>query len=396
MEIPFDIERARRETRGTANVIHFNNAGAALMPVPVADAHYAYLKQEEEQGGYEVMARHSAKLENFYRASARLLNCSAPEIAFADSATRAWNSVFYALSFQPGERILVGSAEYGSNLVAMLHRARLTGVEIIQVPDDDYGQIDVAALEELIDERVRLICLTQVPSGGGLVNPAAAVGCIARAAGIPYLLDACQVLGQLPVDVEAIGCDLLCGTGRKFLRAPRGTGLLYVRQSLLEKLEPAQLNHHAANLVAADQYELRADARRFECWERSYAGQFALGVAIDYALEWGLDRIGARINHLAQTLRSELANISGVSLADKGLEHCGIVTFYTSHLSAEKIQRGLAEAGINTSTVPFNANPLSSTLAPHFPLVRASLHYYNTDEEIEQFIDMLQALAAGR
>jgi cysteine desulfurase / selenocysteine lyase len=388
----FDIVRARRETRGCEAVIHFNNAGASLPPAPVADALYDYLHEEEEQGGYEVMARRAAELEHFYAAAARLLNCTPAEIAFTDSATRAWTSAFYAFGFQPGERILLGSAEYGSNLVALLHQARRTGVELVRVPDDAHGQIDIAALEKLIDERVRLICLTQIPSGGGLVNLAAAVGRVANAAGIPYLLDACQALGQLPVDVEQIGCDLLCGTGRKFLRGPRGTGLLYVRKTLLERLEPAQLNHHAAELLSASAYRLRDDARRFECWERSYAGQLALGVAIGYALDWGLAAINARITDLAAELRRQLAAIDGLTVADRGLELCGIVTFATEQIAAAELQKNLAERGINTSTVPFSANPLSSEPHSHPQLLRASLHYYNTHEELERFIKILRTI----
>lgn len=388
----FDIERARRETRGCKKLVHFNNAGAALLPAPVMDALVGYLREEEEQGGYEVMARRAAELEHFYTATARLLNCSAGEIAFLESATRAWNAAFYALNFQPGERILLGSAEYGSNLVALLHQARRVGVELVEVPDDEHGQTDPKALEALIDERVQLICLTQVPSGGGLVNPAAAVGKVARAAGIPYLLDACQALGQLPVDVEAIGCDILCGTGRKFLRGPRGTGLLYVRKSLLDQLEPTQLNQHAAELLSASEYRLRSDARRFECWERSYAGQLALGVAIDYALEWGLETISARISDLASELRRQLDGIEGVTVADQGLQQCGIVTFHAQQQPATDLQRKLAEHGINTSTVPFSANPLSSEQHRHPPLLRASLHYYNTHKEVARFIDELLEL----
>ena len=392
MSRAFDYQRARRETRGCTGRIHFNNAGASLPPAGVADALYGYLREEEEQGGYEVMARHADQIENFYAAGARLVNCSAAEIAFTDSATRAWDAAFYAFDFQPGDRILAGSSEYGSNLVAMLHRARRHGVEIVWVPDDAHGQIDVAALERLIDRQTRLICLTHIPSGSGLVNPAAAVGRVARSAGIPYLLDACQSLGQLPVDVEQIGCDLLCGTGRKFLRAPRGTGLLYVRRSLLDQLEPNQLNHYAAELLNAGSYRLRGDARRFECWERSYAGQLALGVAIDYALGWGLPEIAARIDHLASRLRRELSGLDGVSVADPGIIRCGIVTFHAAQLSAEQLHRQLAARHINCSVVPFSANPVSTEQRQLPPLVRASLHYYNTDEEIDLFIAALRQL----
>lgn len=389
---PFDIARARRDTRGCEEVIHFNNAGASLPPATVADALYAYLRQEELEGGYEVMARRGEELEHFYVAAAQLLHCAPDEIAFADSATRAWNAAFYALDLRPGDRILAGGAEYGSNLVALLHRHRQREVEIVWVPDDEAGQVDVAALASLIDDRTKLICLTQIPSGNGLINPAAAVGRLARTAGIPYLLDACQALGQLPVDVEQIGCDLLCGTGRKFLRGPRGTGLLYVRRRLLEKLVPHELNHHAATLVGSSDYRLRPDARRFECWERSYAGQLALGVAIDYARGWGLEAIAARIGELAAELRRQLAAIDGVTVADRGEQLCGIVTFHAAQSPAEMLQRRLTERGIHTTTVPASANPVFSHRYPQPPLLRASLHYYNSLEEIGRFTSELRDL----
>jgi selenocysteine lyase/cysteine desulfurase len=388
----FDVLRARRETRGCEQLIHFNNAGASLPPIPVADALYGYLHEEEVCGGYEVMDRRVGELDNFYLAAARLLNCLPDEIAFSDSATRAWSAAFYAFDFRPGDRILAGSAEYGSNLVALLHQAKRQGIEILRVPDDAAGQIDIKALENLVDDRVKLICLTHIPSGGGLINPAAAVGKVAKATGIPFLLDACQALGQLPIDVDQIGCDVLCGTGRKFLRGPRGTGLLYVRKDLIEQLEPNQLNHHAAELLSTDLYRLRPDAKRFECWERSCAGQLALGVAIDYALGWGLEAISERIRLISGLLRQQLNDIDGITVADQGIEQCGIVTFFAEQHSAEILQQQLALRHINTSTVPCSANPISSARRRHPPLLRASLHYYNTSGEIESFVAALLKL----
>ncbi|HEY5672905.1 MAG TPA: aminotransferase class V-fold PLP-dependent enzyme [Malonomonas sp.] len=387
-----DVDRARRETRGCGHIIHFNNAGAALMPVPVCDALHDYLQQEELQGGYEVMEKQAPALENFYHSAARLLNCSSDEIAFVDSATRGWSMAFYAFNFQPGDRILTGSAEYGSNLVAMLQQAQRTGVEIVLVPDDAQGQTDVTALKQRLDERVKLICLTHVPSGNGLINPAAAVGKLAWNAGIPFLLDACQSLGQLPIDVNQLGCDILCGTGRKFLRGPRGTGLLYVRKRLLEKLQPPQLNHHAATLLSSSSYEIRPDARRFESWERSCAGQVGLGVAIDYALGWGMENIEARIKALANHLRAKLTIKPGIQVTDQGVDKCGIVTFSAAQLSATELQKKLAEQRINISTVPFTANPLLFEQRQLPELARVSLHYYNTEVELEYFLDLLDSL----
>jgi cysteine desulfurase/selenocysteine lyase len=391
-QMTFDLERARAETPGCARVLHFNNAGAALMPQPVIDAVIAHLEREARSGGYEAAEAAHDAVEHVYDTAAALINCHRDEIAIVENATRAWDMAFYSLPLSAGDRILTAMAEYASNYIAYLQVAKRTGAVIEAIPNDEHGQLSVEALRRMIDERVKLIAITHVPTNGGLVNPAAAVGQVARAAGIPYLLDACQSVGQLPVDAEEIGCDMLSATGRKYLRGPRGTGFLYVRRTMIERLEPPFLDDHAATWVARDRYEIRPDARRFENWETNYSTKIGLGVAIDYARQWGIETTWARIRALAEALRERLAALPGVTVRDIGAERCGIVTFTIEGHDPAALVDALLSRGINVSLTTTAGTRLDMESRDLTRMVRASVHYYNSEDEIARFCETLATL----
>jgi cysteine desulfurase / selenocysteine lyase len=388
-----DLERVRAETPGVEHVAHLNNAGSALPPRPVLDAVVEHLRREAEIGGYEAAAEREGRSEHAYDALARLIHASRDEIAVVENATRAWDMAFYAFRFAPGDRILTGRAEYASNWIALRQVADRTGAQIEIVPDDEHGQFDVAALAGMLDERVKLVSLVHVPTQSGLVNPAAAVGALTRAAGVPLLLDACQSVGQLHIDVEEIGCDILSATGRKFLRGPRGTGFLYVRSGLIDALEPPFLDMHAAEWLPDGSYRIRGDARRFENWETYYAGKIGLGVAADYALALGLDAIRGRIDELARSLREQLEQIGGVTIHDRGETLAALVTFTVDGRSATEVQRELAARAINVSVSPATSSQLDLGARGLDEVVRASVHYYNSEQELERLAAAVQATA---
>lgn len=390
-----DIQKLRAETLGVEHCIHFNNAGAGLMPQPVIDAVKGHIDLEAHIGGYEAKDQENARIEAAYGSVARLIGAKKPEIAFVENATVAWQLAFYSLQFTEGDRILTAEAEYAANYIAYLQMQKRTGCVIDIIPSDGQGTTDPDALEKMIDDRVKLISVTWIPTNGGLINPAREIGAIAKAHGIPYLLDACQAVGQLPVDVEELGCDFLSATGRKFLRGPRGAGFLYVRSFLLEALEPVMLDMFGAEWTEPGVYEMRPDARRFETWESSLALHLGMGAAADYALGVGLEAIRDRAFGLTAMLRDELGNIPGVTVQDIGGEKCAIVTFSHASISAEEIQQALKARQINV-TVSGPTSTLLDARARKLPdLVRVSPHYYNTDDELDSFLQALHSVAGG-
>ena len=392
MNTPVSLDQLRAVTPGVDHVLHFNNAGAALPPDIVLSTVIGHLEREATIGGDEAATEATDRLEAVYDSLATLLGAKPDQMAVVENATRAWDMAVYGYPFMAGDRVLTCRGEYVSNVLALLQLQERHGIEVVLIEDDEHGQIDLDHLEDELAQGAAMVALTHAPTNGGLINPAAAVGALCEEHGAFYVLDACQSAGQVPLDVGILKCDVLSGTGRKYLRGPRGTGFLYAGPRALERIEPPFLDLHAAEWTGDRTYEIRTDARRFENWETYYAGKLGLGAAIDYTLELGVEATSKRILALGSELRSALDALDAVTTHDKGKIRGGIVTFAVDGIRSEDVQAQLSAQRINTSTSPAGHARLDLPHRGLPTLVRASVHYYNSEDEVDRFVSAVEQL----
>lgn len=384
-----EVATLRRDTPGVEHRVHLNHAGASLSPDPVLETYIGHLRREAEIGGYEAADEAVEREHGVYASIAALIGAAPDEIARADHATAAWNAGFWSVPMSAGQRILTAEAAYGANAVAFLRAQERRGVVIDVVPSDTSGQVDVGELERRLDDDVALVAITHVPTNGGLVNPVAPIGELTSAAGVPYLVDACQSVGQLQIDVDEIGCDLLSSTGRKFLRGPRGTGFLYARSSITDRLHPDHPDHHGATWDRPEGYRLDPGARRFEHWEYNHAGWLALGRAVDYATAIGLGRIETTVRLRADQLRTLLRD-SDLPVFDLGQSRCGIVTTSIAGREPTTVRDELRTRSINTSVTAPDGTRWDFTRRGLDSMLRISVHYLTTEAELDAAVDALR------
>jgi len=395
--VTLDLARLRAETPGCASRIHFNNAGSGLMATPVLEAITEYLELEAELGGYEAADAREEAIHDFYAATAQLLGCEARNIAFASNATDAFARALSSIPFASGDLILTTRDDYISNQIAFFSLRKRFGVDVVHAPNVPEGGVDVGAMERLMRERrPRLVAVTHIPTNSGLVQPVAEIGRSCRELELLYLVDACQSVGQYAIDVEQLGCDFLSATGRKFLRGPRGSGLLYVSdRALAAGYEPLFIDMRGARWVGPEDYRQVETAARFEDWEFSYATLLGSAAAIRYAFKVGIDVVAERTPALGAALRERLAELDGVRIFDRGRRRCAIVTFTVDGWNSEVLMTELRRRRINSSVSAREHALYDFTDKGVEACVRMSPHYYNTEQEVDEVVDAVRELAAS-
>jgi selenocysteine lyase/cysteine desulfurase len=399
---PPELARWRVDTPGSERVIHLNNAGAALQPAAVRDAVLRHLELEQEIGGYEAADARVDALRDAYEVVGRLIGASGHNVAMQQNSTVAFAQAFAAFDLRRGDLILTSRADYASNQIMYLALSRRVGVEVVRAPDAPEGGIDPQAVRELIRRRrPTLLALSWIPTNSGLVQPAEPIGEICREADIPYILDACQAVGQMPVDVGRLHCDYLAAATRKFMRGPRGVGFLYVSDRALEAgAYPLTVDMHGADWTDPETFALKPDARRFEQWEISHALVLGAGAAAGYALEVGIGKARERSWGLAASVRERLAEMDGIRVLDRGRSLCAIATAELGGRNAEQVKLALRARGINTSSPLREDAVIDMDEKRAASAIRISPHYYNTADEIDRALaalaEVLEAIAPTR
>lgn len=389
-----ELAQLRQDTPGCAERIHLNNAGASLMPSPVINAMHEHIDLEVSMGGYEAAAFRSAAIDDFYVKAAELMATKATNIAFTTSATDSFIRALSSVPFQKGDVILTTNEDYNSNHIQFLSLKKRFGVKVERVASEEIGGVNLDDLDRKLHQlKPRLLAVTHIPTNSGLVQPVKDIAKVVSGHDTIYLLDACQAAGQLQIDAHALGCDFLSTTFRKFLRGPRGAGFLYVSDRMLQQnSEPLFIDMRGAEWTEVDQYVTRADAKRFETWEVSYATLLGSRASLQYALMVGMAGVEQRVKYLSSRLRTLLSQVPMIRVLDKGPELAGLVTFFIKDCDPEKLKKELQQRGINIS-ISHRSNALIDFDAKQVPwALRASPHYYNTEQDLDTFVTTLKSL----
>ena len=377
--------------------VYLNNAGAGIMSQNTYDVIVNHMNLEMAVGAYKAATLQAERVQEFYSNSAKLLNAhSKDEIAFIDSASRGWNLVMYGLNISKNDTIVTLESEYGTNLLTIYDIAKHTGCSVNVVKCNNDGSVNVDAVTNALISGGTVLAISHVAAQGSIVNPVVELGQTAKKYGALYIVDGCQAVGQLNVDVQEIQCHAYMAAGRKWLRGPRGTGILYVRTGA--PIRTPQIDLASADLVFGDKgnvidVQIRKDAKQFELWEKSTASLLGLSNAIKEYLDHGIELSTLEIVAKANKIRNCISNNPNLLLVGNPHTPVGTAGFYLADPSRESMVKDLFEKhGFIISCMCDWDCPIFFPKNGVQYIFRLTPHYYTPDEDIDAICALISSI----
>ena len=372
-------------------IIYFDNAATSLTPRQVVDAMVRYLlecRANVGRGSYRLALESTSIYEEVREKVAKFIGARATEVAFVKNTTEAINLVAMGLRWRKGENVVTTALEHHSNMLPWIRAARLYGLEVRFVKPRRDGVLSIEDFERLVDENTKIVAIAHVSNVLGTISPVKEVAKMAKSKGALLLVDAAQSAPHMPINVRGLGCDFLAFSAHKMC-GPPGVGVLYVREGV--ELDPLSVGGGVVADASLDDYKLLEGPHVFEAGTPPIGDVIGLGAAIDYLSRLGLENIMRHELKLAEELKELLAEIPEVKTLGPERPQTGIVSFSVRDVKAEDVALALGNLNICVRAGFHCAIPLvRDILGEELGVVRASLYLYNTEEEVEKFVDSLR------
>jgi len=394
-----DFPILKREIRGNNRLIYLDSGATSQKPNSVMAAERDFYENHNAavHRGAHQLAEEATELYEGARAKvAAFINADVDEVIFTKSATESINAIAYSLGnaragskfhIKPGDRIVVSEMEHHANLIPWQELSARTGAELVWFKVSDNGRLDLSNMDELINERTKIVALTHQSNVLGTIVPLDQVTAKAHSVGALFVLDACQSVPHYKVDVKALNVDFIAFSGHKML-GPTGVGILWGKKSLLDEMPPFLTGGSMIETVTMESATYLGAPKRFEAGVPNMAQAIGLGAAVDYLNAIGLDEIHAHEVELTKRALDGLQSIKGLSvIGPKDLEmRGGVVSFAVEGVHPHDLGQALDQYGIAVRTGHHCAWPLMRRFKT-VATTRASFYLYNDFDEIEALVD---------
>lgn len=388
----------RRDIPLLEEVIYLDAASTTPTPRPVVEAMNDYFynyNANTGRGAYGIANKATQKMEEARTKMARFVNSEPDEIILTKNTTEAINLVAHSLKVGKGDNIVVPNIEHHSNLIPWINLKR-QGVELRMVNADEHGIVHPDAVDKVVDENTRLVTITHISNAIGSVQPVEEIAEITEDRGSLYLIDAAQSVGHFKVDVKKLKADFVAFPGHKALLGPVGTGFLYCGKDSQDELEPLLLGGGTVENVTLDNFNLAEAPACFEGGTQNIAGLIGLGAAIDYLGRIGLSKLEKHGKKLTEALYQGIQDVENVTLYGSPENIYGIVSFNIDNINPHDVAKILDETRSICVRSGFHCAIPSIKHIGAYDLdgtVRASMHYYNTLEEIDALVDTIKKVS---